>query len=68
MADIQTIGGALSIREQAAAEVKRDLAEVAKGKYKALFKQQAAAEAVLQGINLQLADLDRQVEDGTVPL
>lgn len=56
----------LTIREQAEAEVKAELADKAKGQMKKLLRDRAAAVAVVAGIDLQIADLERQIEDGTV--
>lgn len=56
----------LTIREQAEAEVRREQAEKAKTKMKQLLRDRAAAEAVVKGIDLQLADLEQQIADGTV--
>lgn len=56
----------LSVREQAELEVKREQAEKAKGLMKNLLRQRAAAEAALKGIDLQIADLEQQINDGTL--
>lgn len=56
----------LSVREQAELEVKKEQAEKAKGMMKALLRQRAAAEATLKGIDLQIADLEQQIADGTL--
>lgn len=56
----------LSIRQQAALAVNKELAEVALGKMKRLLKDKAAAESVVKGIELQIIDLERQIEDGTL--
>jgi hypothetical protein len=55
----------LSILEQARAEVAKEQAEKAKTALKALLRQRAQAEAVLKGIDLQIADLEHQIADGT---
>lgn len=57
---------ALSIREQAEQEVRKELAEKAKNKMKDLLRQRASAEAVVKGIDLQIADLEQQIVDGTI--
>lgn len=56
----------LSIREQAQAEVAKEQAEKAKGAMKTLLRQRAQAESVLKGIDLQIADLEAQINDGTL--
>ena len=56
----------LSIREQAELEVRREQAEKAKTAMKNLVRQRAAAEAALKGIDLQIADLEQQIADGTL--
>jgi len=55
----------LSVREQAAAEVRKELHEKAKEKMKVLLRQHAAALAVVKGIELQITDLETQIDDGT---
>jgi hypothetical protein len=56
---------ALSIREQAEAEVRKELAAKALEKMKSILRQRAAAEAVLKGFDAQILDLERQIADGT---
>lgn len=56
----------LSIREQAEIEVNREQAEKAKHAMKNLLRQRASAEAALKGIDLQIADLEQQIADGTL--
>jgi F0F1-type ATP synthase membrane subunit b/b' len=63
---VATIAPALSIREQAEQEVRKELAEKAKNKMKDLLRQRASAEAVVKGIDLQIADLEQQIVDGTI--
>ena len=55
-----------SIRQQAEAEVKKELAERALVRMKTKLRELAAAESVVAGINLQLADLEAQIADGTL--
>jgi len=55
----------LTVREQAEAEVRKELADIAKGKMKKLLRDKAAAESVVKGIDLQIADLETQIKDGT---
>jgi hypothetical protein len=55
-----------SILEQARAEVAKEQAEKAKGALKKLLRDRAAAEAVLKGIDLQIADVEQQIADGTL--
>lgn len=55
----------LTIREQAEQSVKKELAEKALEKMKKLLRDRAAAQAVLAGIDVQIADLEKQIEDGT---
>lgn len=56
----------LSILEQAKQEVANELAVKAKERIKAKLRERAAAEAVLKGIDLQIADLEAQIADGTI--
>lgn len=55
-----------SIREQAELEVRKEQAAKALEKMKAKLRERAAAEAVLKGIDLQIADLEQQIADGTL--
>jgi len=55
----------LSIREQAEAEVRKELAAKALEKMKGILRQRAAAEAVLKGFDAQILDMERQIADGT---
>lgn len=64
--NVKTLESPLSIREQAEQEVKKEQAEKAKNKLKDLLRQRAAAESVVKGIDLQLADLEQQITDGTL--
>lgn len=54
-----------SIREQAEAEVRKELSAKNLEKMKRLLRDRAGAEAVLKGIDLQIADLEQQIADGT---
>ena len=68
MSKITTIPTATpSIREQAEAEVRKELAAVAKTRMKALLKEKAAAEAVVKGIDLRIADYEAQIAEGVAP-
>lgn len=64
--NVKNLEPLLSIREQAEQEVRKEQAEKAKNKLKDLLRQRAAAEAVVKGIDLQLADLEQQITDGTL--
>ncbi len=66
MKDTATIGKTLSIREQAELEVRKEQAAKALEKMKSKLRERAAAEAVLKGIDLQIADLEAQISDGTL--
>lgn len=66
MNEVKEIKGALTVRQQAELEVKKELADRAKEKMKAKLRDLAAAQAVVKGIELQIADLEQQVADGTV--
>lgn len=57
---------ALSVRQQAEQEVREERAKKAKEKMKTLMRQRADADQVLKGIDLQIEDLERQIEDGTI--
>lgn len=56
----------LTIREQAEAEVKAELASKAKEKMKSKLRELASAKAVVTGIELQISDLEAQIADGTL--
>ena len=56
----------LSVREQAEQEVRKELAAKALEKMKNILRDRAKAEAVLKGFDVQIADLERQIEDGTL--
>lgn len=66
MNEVKEIKGALTVRQQAELEVKKELADRAKEKMKVKLRDLAAAQAVVKGIELQIADLEQQVADGTV--
>lgn len=55
----------LTVREQAEQEVREERANACKGKMKQLLRQRADAQQVLNGIELQIADFEKQIEDGT---
>lgn len=55
----------LSIREQAEQEVRKELGAKALEKMKGILRDRAKAEAILKGFDAQIADLERQIEDGT---
>lgn len=55
----------LSIREEAEQEVRTERAQACKTKMKQLLRQRADAQQVLNGIELQIADFEKQIEDGT---
>lgn len=59
------VTSAPSIRDQAEAEVRKELAAKALEKMKSILRQRAAAEAVLKGFDAQILDLERQIADGT---
>lgn len=54
-----------SILEQAQAEVQKELDAKNLEKMKKLLRDRAAAESVLRGIDMQIADLEQQIADGT---
>lgn len=54
-----------SILEQAKAEVAKDKADRAKREMVKVLRDIDAAEAVVTGLKLKLADLEQQVNDGT---
>lgn len=56
----------LSIREAAEAEVRAEQAKGNKEKMKKLLRDKIAAEQVLKGIDMQIADLEQQIIDGTI--
>ncbi|MBK1683466.1 hypothetical protein [Rhodoferax fermentans] len=64
--NIKAITATPSVREQAEAEVRQEQAAKAKEKMKAKLRDLAAAQAVVKGIEIQIADLERQIEDGTL--
>lgn len=55
-----------SIREQAQEEVQKELSGVAISKMKSKLRELASAQAVVKGIELQIADLELQIADGTL--
>lgn len=57
---------AKSILEQAQAEVQKELDAKNLEKMKKLLRDRAAAETVLRGIDMQIADLEQQIADGTI--
>lgn len=63
--NVKPINGQMSVREQAEAEVRAELAQAAVIKMKRLLKEKISAQQVLAGIDVQIADLERQIEDGT---
>jgi hypothetical protein len=54
-----------SILEQARAEVAKDKADRAKREMVKVLRDIDAAQAVVTGLKLKLADLEQQVNDGT---
>lgn len=57
----------LSVREQAEREVKAEMAKKAVDQMKKLLRQRAEAQAVVNGFDLQIKDLEQQIADGTMP-
>ena len=55
----------LPIREQAEQEVRKELGAKALEKMKGILRDRAKAEAILKGFDVQIADLERQIDDGT---
>lgn len=55
-----------SVREQAEAEVRKEIAAKALEKMKCKLRDLASAQAVVKGIELQILDLERQISDGTL--
>lgn len=55
-----------TVREQAEMEVRQERAAKAKDAMKKLLRDRAAAEAVVKGIDVQIADLEQQIADGTL--
>lgn len=55
-----------TILEQARAEVAKEQAERAKAILVRLLRDRAAAEAVIKGIDLRIADAEQQIADGTL--
>jgi hypothetical protein len=64
--NVTKIEKTLTIREQAEAEVRKELAAKAVEKMKAKLRELAAAQAVVKGIELQINDLEQQIADGTL--
>ena len=62
---VTAINTQLSIREQAEQEVRKELGAKALEKMKGILRDRAKAEAILKGFDVQIADLERQIEDGT---
>lgn len=63
---VSTIAPTLSIREEAEREVREERAKSAKEKMKKLLRDKAAAESVVNGIDIQIKDLEQQILDGTI--
>lgn len=55
-----------SIRQQAEEEVAKELATKALAQMKCKLRDLAASKAVVAGIELQIADLEQQIADGTL--
>ena len=55
----------LTIREQAALEVRKEQAARALNEMKKMLTHLAAAEAVVKGFEMKIADMERQIADGT---
>lgn len=55
----------LTIREQAALEVRKEQGARALREMKKMLTDLAAAEAVVKGFEMKIADLERQIADGT---
>ena len=55
----------LTIREQAEQEVKKENAAKALKQMTQILRERAAAETVLKGFDAKIADLERQIADGT---
>lgn len=66
MNQVKKIARELTVREQAEQEVRQERATKAKESMKKLLRDRANAEAVVKGIDLQIADLEQQIEDGTI--
>lgn len=62
---VTKISGGLSLREQAEAEVALELMSKNKEAMKKLLRERAAAEQVLRGVEMQIADLEQRIKDGT---
>jgi hypothetical protein len=66
MTTVPTIASTkLSIREQAEAEVAKETNAANLRKMTTLIRQRVAAEQALAGINLQIADQEQRIADGT---
>jgi len=57
---------AFTIREQAEQEVRAEQAAKGKEKIKGKLRELAAAKAVVAGLELQVADIEQQIADGTL--
>ena len=55
----------MTVREQAEAEVREEMAKAAVIKMKLLLKNKIAAKKVLAGIEVEITDLEQQIADGT---
>lgn len=65
MSNVTKIEKTPSILDQAKAEVAKEKAERAKREMVKVLRDIDAAEAVVTGLKLKLADLEQQVNDGT---
>lgn len=66
MNQVTKIDRELTVREQAEQEVRNERAVKAKEAMKKLLRDRANAESVVKGIDLQIADLEQQIADGTI--
>ena len=66
MNNVTKLDAPLSPLEAAKAELAKEQGEKAKNALKSVLRDIAAAETVVRGLKLKLADLQQQVVDGTL--
>jgi hypothetical protein len=66
MTNVTAIAPALSIRQQAEEEVRKEQGARALSLMKSKLRDLASAQTIVKSIELQIVDLERQIADGTL--
>jgi predicted nucleic acid-binding Zn-ribbon protein len=66
MSNIKSINPNPSVLDQARAEVEKEQLAKHVEALKKLLREKAAAESVVRGIDMRIADLEQQIADGTL--